>query len=572
MEKGVRVIAIIIFILISVSITLSACNFGGITANALDIPTNLRVENDIFRWNSVNNTNGYVISISGTTYECNNNSYNLTTIALSAGTYQLSVKAKGSSTYKDSDWSDSISYTVDSGILYSGNTFTNANTMFVPSARYAEPVAPSTDSVPPIIDSYYNEEDSRNYYLLDAGYIESVYISTLAKIEYTGVPINFSKTTTTSTQITNSLTKSIQESQSFSRQDSTKLGIGFKEEGEVGMPGLAKAKFTAIQEFSWTWTGTNSSSNTKSTSNTTTSANSYAEAQTISYTFGANSASIGFYRYSIYGTIDVYYILSTSSNNNTIYSWDVVACARVNDFFVRSEYSENGKFDNTANGEIIFDYDFYKNLEKPTSTKTFTPPNPTVTPGGPYYVTMTRQNAKDGNGYNTMKQEPSTNWKNVHDDFDMGQLIISNTYKNSDGSYSVVTGLKPEIGFNLQQDINALPNNPSNGLSRIHDDTYSGIVYGIAYLNNKRIGYGAYNYVIKYSDGTTTDFGGTDFFKNKSKESTISIIQSDGVEDKSITEIRIYLIYEIYRGGPGFLGIWWHEYTNWVCSTTITFK
>ena len=63
---------------------------------------------------------------------------------------------------------------------------------FADFALQADMTAPSQGSLT-IIDSYSDGES--NYYLLDAGEIKDIYISTLAQVDYTGIPISFSKTT-----------------------------------------------------------------------------------------------------------------------------------------------------------------------------------------------------------------------------------------------------------------------------------------------------------------------------------------------------------------------------------------
>ena len=97
------------------------------------------------------------------------------------------------------------------GVILAGCIDTDPNfSEFEVSPLKAEPVAATTQMVPNIIDSYKGED--KNYYLLDGGYIKNTYISTLASVNYTGVPVEFSKTTTTATEILNSVTETIDSS------------------------------------------------------------------------------------------------------------------------------------------------------------------------------------------------------------------------------------------------------------------------------------------------------------------------------------------------------------------------
>jgi hypothetical protein len=75
--------------------------------------------------------------------------------------------------------------------------------IFATAPLEAKPVAPENNT-PKVIDSY--TDGTNNYYLLDAGHVESVYIATLGHIQYTGVPTNYSKKTTTISELTVSLT------------------------------------------------------------------------------------------------------------------------------------------------------------------------------------------------------------------------------------------------------------------------------------------------------------------------------------------------------------------------------
>jgi len=272
-----------------------------------------------------------------------------------------------------------------------GNQEPPVPSRFLTSSLSEKPVAPSTGNVPRVIDSY--KAATENYYLLDSGYIGDVYISTIAQVDYTGVPLNFSKTVTETSQVTNSLTESISNSYYTSRTDSTKISIAFEESTKFGGTG-----FVAKQNLDWTWTGTTSETNTKSTSNTTTTTNIYATSQQVSYSFGNNTAAPGRYRYAIYGVVDVYYIITTSPDNQELLSWDVIACARPNDYFVRSEYSADGTFTNNPSGEVIFTDDYYKYLKVPTNSDPASAPQDLINFSGgngtqfnPYIISNAQQ-------------------------------------------------------------------------------------------------------------------------------------------------------------------------------------
>jgi len=162
-------------------------------------------------------------------------------------------------------------------------------------------------------------------------------------------------------------------------------------------------------------------------------------------------------------------------------------------FFHGFEYSADGKWKNEPNATIDFTDDFYKFFPVPTDVS-----------GYVHYVTMSRANCRQNNGFNSAQPETNAIYINTHNGFEMGQLILSNCIKNDDGTFTVRDGGKPEIQYNLQQDINALPQiwngnnvfeNPLLQHSRISDDSYNGTVSGLAFLNNKRIGFGGWYYL-----------------------------------------------------------------------------
>jgi uncharacterized repeat protein (TIGR02543 family) len=223
----------------------------------------------------------------------------------------------------------------------------------------AKPVpAPGT---PKVLASY--TDGVSNRYLVDVGYISDMYISTIAAVDYTGVPIDFTKTITTTETYTTSLSKTVSDSVTVSDTDNTKIGVGVE----------LKAKFPIVDvtlkgNYEWSWTDTTSQTSSKSTSNTATTATQYAESQTVKYQFGTNDHPLGKYRYAIYGVCDVYFILETSLDNQTLLGWETNVCARPNDYFMRSEYAADGVFTNEPTHTIDFTEDFYKHLE---SSNTF---------------------------------------------------------------------------------------------------------------------------------------------------------------------------------------------------------
>jgi hypothetical protein len=221
----------------------------------------------------------------------------------------------------------------------------------------------STTKTPKVLASY--TEGGSNYYLVDVGHISDMYISTIAMVDYTGVPVDFTKTITDATTYTTSLTETVSKSVTVSDTHGGKVSVGVEYKRK-----FIVSEFTAKGTFEWSWSETDSQTDSRSTSDTAATATQYADSQTIKYQFGANDHPLGKYRAAIYGVCDVYFIIKTSQDNQTLQGWETSVCARPNDYFVRSEYAANRVFTNEPASTIDFDEDFYKNLSSIPITET----------------------------------------------------------------------------------------------------------------------------------------------------------------------------------------------------------
>jgi hypothetical protein len=236
---------------------------------------------------------------------------------------------------------------------------------FESASLQAKPIPASNKGTPTVLDSY--TDGNNNFYLIDVGYILDMYILTIAAVDYTGVPMDFTKTITTTETYTNSLTETVSKSIAVSRTNGAKVSIAAEYNAKAKVMGIIDVGYSVKAGLEASWSVQKSWTNSKSTSNTITTAKQYAESQTIGYHFGANDHSIGKYRYAIYGVCDVYFILKTSSNNKTLLGWETVVCARPDDYFLRSEYTADRDFNTVPVGTIDFEEDFYKNLPLPSS-------------------------------------------------------------------------------------------------------------------------------------------------------------------------------------------------------------
>jgi hypothetical protein len=233
------------------------------------------------------------------------------------------------------------------------------------------PVASSSTSTPIVVGSY--SDGDRNYYLIDVGYIRNVYVSTAAIVHYNGMtPMSFSRTLITENTVTNALTKTASDSITISDTQSRKTSVETAYENSIPFAGTFSAKLGV--EWERSWNNTNTYARSTETSVSTTIATS--ETTNISFTVGENGEPAGWHRYALYAVCDVYFIISTSLNNQDLKSWDTVVCVRDDSYIPHWDFSPDGIFDNSPIGEITFSEDFYKILSPPTGeVPVLLPPN-----------------------------------------------------------------------------------------------------------------------------------------------------------------------------------------------------
>lgn len=418
------------------------------------------------------------------------------------------------------------------------------NVGFEDLALRAKPVSPNEASQIVILDSYF--ENGKNYYLLDVGYIKNSYITTLALVNYTGIPISFSKTTTNSYEIQNSVSNTISESYAISFTDGMKMSIG------------SSAKFFDCgidTKLEWNWSLGASANTGKSMVNTETSASMYSESQTIEYTFGYNEAESGFYRYALYGTLDVYYICVTDQNNETLISLDVCACARENDYFIRSEFSPDGEFDNTPEKDIVFEENFFKDFEKPEVII------PEEIEAETIYIQTSPMSCKLDNGYNYDQKDPNWNNKHYNFNYDFGQFVVSGASYASDNSFKIVKDNAISIGFRLEYDAYNLPLQDTMTSRYVSNDTKQSNFYKMPWnIGERTVGRGMIVALVSYFDGAPSDkICITNAFDGKSSGTVVNIVS--GIT-KSCT-VKIAVCYELEMWAPGFLGISDNYWMNW---------
>jgi len=270
--------------------------------------------------------------------------------------------------------SSSVSY--QDGISSSSQTNVSSSSQIdMDGALIAEPIAASSNfEKPEILTSW--TDGTKNYYVIYAGYIRNTFVSSIFGPEhYDGfhqVEVQMKEINTST--VTKSVTETVSNSIVVSNALKTNIGLeeAIKTSAKAGA-GIDKIFSVegSIENSIKINLGMEKSINTTKGITTTTSINdikTYVESKETSrkMTFGLNGAPKGYYRYALYSVSDVYFVVSTSRNNQELLSWDVVACPR-DEYLRHTDYSPNGRFDNSPieGNKIVFAENFWKTLPQP---------------------------------------------------------------------------------------------------------------------------------------------------------------------------------------------------------------
>ena len=253
------------------------------------------------------------------------------------------------------------------------------NTTSLPllSNRYEVNSAPIVNDTLPIIAS--STDFSKNYYLIDAGYIKNVPIFSTNSFYYNGISIptiSFSNSNATTISVGDSISKTVTESISMTNTNSItysierglELGVegGFDDYVRVGL----KEHFKVSGSYSREWGTEVEKQNSMTNVHTVEKEIAESFSTTVSCTIGGNGEKVGHYRYSLVTVCDVYYLVTTNRDNTILTDWTIVLCAR-EDKQMFLDYSEDGKFGKESNIDSLdLPENFYKNLKIPTKTIT----------------------------------------------------------------------------------------------------------------------------------------------------------------------------------------------------------
>lgn len=224
------------------------------------------------------------------------------------------------------------------------------------------------------INSYY--DDNFYYYYFYLGEVNDVPLQAATEVPYYHYTGNYYtkafKTTKTTTQsVEDACTTAVTNTTTFSSTKEINAGINVKvattTEAKLSY-GIATASASQTVEF-----GVNVEagySRTKGTNDTTSRTNSYKQVATNSETteettgFEFTSESkIGYYRYIMTGSVDVYTVVIYSKSDETYY---LKTLTEVISFGFSFDYSESSRFDDNQCGALDFDYSIINDLKEPT--------------------------------------------------------------------------------------------------------------------------------------------------------------------------------------------------------------
>jgi len=218
---------------------------------------------------------------------------------------------------------------------------------------------------PVIRDYFVDYTTNRSHFLIDVGYIKDAFIETVGGVHYVGAPATISISEVSEVAITSSMTRAVSNSVTVSQSHTFTASV---------QAGPSVFRTTA------TWAGNVANANTLASSFTYGHAAVERLARTITTTYTISGKEHGWYRLAIYSKVDMFFVVETSADNQTLYSWDMVAFP-VGDPFYRLEFcvgyqARRPIFDNTPLSTaplIDFAPHFYRNLPLVERTQEPTP-------------------------------------------------------------------------------------------------------------------------------------------------------------------------------------------------------
>lgn len=336
MKKVLYLAMVIIF-----SFILVGC--GKDDKNKLQVPENVRIENEVVKWSIVEGTSQYVVMVNLDEYITSTNSFNLAPLKLPVGTYEVKVKSQGDGINKfSSNYSEPIQYVVEKGYV-------------APVSRERYVVKKDNFETNPVLQFSYSEEQY-NIFIYYLGKIESVPLAYGAAEEYDGLSdrvIKLSKSSITEKSVTESKNYCYTQTNIITNQTTQNTGVNINVGGGAGP---IKAEGTISYSIGKVKTEEQSSSS--SYSDAYSAVQSYAETQgeERTYTINQNYEAGYFYRVALLGDCDLFAFLVYDCIEKTItVQYDLAPIS--NSLYYTIEKNDDNVFDSTSSyqDEINFD-------------------------------------------------------------------------------------------------------------------------------------------------------------------------------------------------------------------------
>jgi len=229
--------------------------------------------------------------------------------------------------------------------------------IFSPILRYETfPYIGATNGIANLIYSARYEEN--NYYFFLLGHVNYVPIAFREAVIYNGqtpMTVVYSSSTVNETSVSRAVeearTYSVSTSSSINWNVSTEVGVETGIEA-FGFSAKVSSKIGTSIGGATGWDQTN----TRSVANTFTTASSYSSSDTDTreVTIGNNNEPLGKYRFSLFATTDVYYVLITNRAKTQLVGAFTAVCARpVSGWGLDYDPDVGGTFAKTADGDLL---------------------------------------------------------------------------------------------------------------------------------------------------------------------------------------------------------------------------
>ena len=402
------------------------------------------------------------------------------------------------------------------------------------------------------------KDEGNYYYLFDIGAINNVPLEKVGPNlkEYVNhgqeVTITFEKQVATEEGVTETVGVTTEKSTSLTSTKSCKVGF------EIGKKDLFKVYAEGA------YSRTTGKSETTAWSETYAETSKYSEqnTETIQISFSPSSEN-GFYGYTLTGNLQIYVFAVYDVQKDT---YSVEYYSDITNYWYSFDYFENSDEFNNLSFDAI---DFVLPSDLPVPTQNLEDVLPSEVEYPKIVSQMERYNCNDGNQYNKAEEESSEDWKKRHNGFEVGELNLYGCINKQENVFTIKNMEQFSIKYHVLENTENLPRVGTQS-TRLNEDTET---RAMGTNISSKIGFGAYWLRVTYTDDVQEQYNRTNILKAATKDTYVELINSDMIKNgKEIAKIEVVVLYEIYSGGPGFLGIWWNEYTNWRCEYTYIFE